>query len=42
MQIYMAMKENPLKEDWIHLIEKDKSELDLNLSDEKISKLSKF
>ena len=36
------MKENPLKEDWIHLIEKDKSELDINLSDENISKLSKF
>ena len=35
-QIYFAMKENPLKEDWIHLIEKDKSELDINLSDEQI------
>ena len=40
-QIYMAMKENPLKDDWIHLVENDKTELDINLTDQDISKLSK-
>ena len=36
------MKENPLKNDWIHLVEKDKSDLDIYLNDQTISKLSKF
>ena len=40
--IYIAMKESPLKEDWIHLVNKDKLDLDLNLSDEEISNLSKY
>ena len=40
--IYIAMKESPLKEDWIHPVNKDKLDLDLNLSDEEISNLSKY
>ena len=40
-QVYDAMKESPLKEDWIHMVNKDKEDLELNLTDEAISKLSK-
>ena len=40
--IYIATKENPLKNDWIHLVNNDKLDIDLNLSDEAISKLSKY
>ena len=40
-QIYDAMKEEPLKDDWIHLVTKDMSDINLNLSDDQISKLSK-
>ena len=36
--IYIAVKESPLKDDWIHLVNKDKVDIDLNLSDEAISK----
>ena len=35
------MKESPLKDDWIHLVNKDKQDLDLKLSDEAISKMTK-
>ena len=40
-QIYDAMKEEPLKDDWIHLVNKDMVDINLNLSDDQISKLSK-
>ena len=40
-RIYDAMKEEPLKDDWIHLVTKDMSDINLNLSDDQISKLSK-
>ena len=40
--IYIAMKESPLKDDWIHLVNKDKLDIDLNLSVKAISKLSKY
>ena len=35
------MKEEPLKDDWIHLVTKDMSDINLNLSDDQITKLSK-
>ena len=40
-QIYLAMKESPLKYDWILLVNKDRQDMDLNFTDEDISKLSK-
>ena len=40
-QVYCAMKESPLKDDWIHLVLKDKLKLDLNLTDSQISKLTR-
>ena len=36
------MKENPIKDDWVHLVEKDKLDLNLNLTDQAISTLSKY
>ena len=41
LQIYSAMKENPLKDDWIHLIYKYMNKYDIDLSDEQISLLRK-
>ena len=40
-QIYNAMREYPIKDDWIHLVIKDISDINLNLSDEQIGDLSK-
>ena len=40
-QIYDAMKEDPIKDDWIHLVWKDISDINLNLSDDQIGSLSK-
>ena len=40
-KIYTAMKEDPLKDDWIHLVDQDKKDIDLNLSDIEIESLSK-
>ena len=41
LQIYTAMKENTLKDDWIHLIYEDMNKFNINLSDEQISLLRK-
>ena len=41
VQIYTAMKENPLKDDWIHLIYEDMTKFNIYLSDEETSLLSK-
>ena len=41
VQIYTAMKESPLKDDWIYLIYKDMKKFDICLSDESISLLTK-
>ena len=38
-QVYCAMKEDPVKGDWIHLVKKDMREIYLNMSDEDILKL---
>ena len=35
------MKENPLKDDWIHLIYEDMTKFNIYLSDEQTSLLSK-
>ena len=35
------MKEDPTKDDWIRLVLKDISDINLNLSDEQIGNLSK-
>ena len=40
-QIYCAMKEAPLKDDWVHLVLKDMSNISLNLTDSQIAQLSK-
>ena len=40
-QIYIAMKESPLKDDWIHLINKDLVKFGIETSDESISLLNK-
>ena len=40
-QIYDAMKVDPIKDDWIHLVVKDISDIGLNLSDDQIGSLSK-
>ena len=40
-QIYSAMKEAPLKDDWIHLVKTDTEKINHNLTDEQIEKLSK-
>jgi hypothetical protein len=40
-QVYSAMKEAPLKDDWIHLVRKDMVNIDLMLTDSQISKLTK-
>ena len=34
------MKEDPIKDDWIHLVQKDKADINLNLTDDQIGKLS--
>ena len=41
VQIYTAMKERPLKNDWIHLIYQDMQKFDIHMSDESISLLNK-
>ena len=41
-KIYIAMKEDPLKDDWIHLVQKDIKDIDLNLSDNQIEAMSKY
>ena len=33
VQIYTAMKESPLKDDWIHLLRNDMIKFDISLSD---------
>ena len=40
-QIYSAMKDDPIKGDWIHIVQKDMMDIDLNMSDDSISKLTK-
>ena len=40
-QIYNAMKEDPINDDWIHLVQIDKAYINLNLTDDQIGKLSK-
>ena len=40
-QIYNARKEDPIKDDWIHLVQKDKADININLTDDQIGKLSK-
>jgi hypothetical protein len=40
-QIYTAMKESPIKDDWIHLIYEDMNKFSIDLSDEQISVLRK-
>ena len=40
-RIYCAMKESPMKDDWVINVEKDLNELGINLSDEEIFKLTK-
>ena len=40
-QVFLAMQESPLPDDWIHLVNEDKQSLDLNLTNIEISKLSK-
>ena len=40
-QIYSAMKDAPLKDDWIYLVEEDKIKFNIDLSDEVISKMGK-
>jgi hypothetical protein len=40
-QIYDTMKEDPLKDDWIHLVSNDISNIGLNLSDDQICSLTK-
>ena len=40
-EVYIAMKEAPLKDDWYHLVRKDIDNLNLKLTDNQISKLSK-
>ena len=36
------MKEDPLKDDWIHLVKQDMKDMNINLSDELIEALSKY
>ena len=36
------MKEDPLKDDWIHLVKQDMIDIDLNLSDDQIEAMSKY
>ena len=40
-QVYIAMKEAPLKDDWIHLVKQDLDKIDLKLSDSEIGLLPK-
>ena len=40
-QVYNAMKESPLKDDWIHLLHQDMAKFGIDMSDESISLLSK-
>ena len=35
------MKEDPLKDDWIHLIKEDMLKFNMDITDEAISKMSK-
>ena len=39
-QIYTAMKDKPLKQDWITLVQKDMAKFQINLTDENISQIS--
>ena len=40
-KIYIAMREDPLRDDWIHLVQKDMKDIDLTLSDNQIEAMSK-
>ena len=40
-QIYIAMRESPIKDDWIHLINQDMVKFGIEMSNESISLLSK-
>ena len=39
--MYLAMKEAPLKDDWINLVRKDMANMDLRLTNNQISILTK-
>ena len=39
-QIYTAMKDKPLKQDWITLVQKDMAKFQIDLTDENISQIS--
>ena len=39
-QIYTAMKDKPLKQDWISLVQKDMAKCQIDLTDEEISQIS--
>ena len=40
-KIYKAMKDDPIREDWIHLVQIHIRDIDLNMSDDFIGKLSR-
>ena len=39
---YIAQKRKPVKNDWVLVVNADKSETNLHLTDDQISKISKF
>ena len=41
-KFYYAQKNNPVKDDWINQVDKDKKELNINLNDNDIKRMSKY